>query len=465
MGKPEEAPGKAAAAPPPPAPPAAPPATAEASSGGTKDLERLFQIRLQVTEKEEAGVEDQEKEEEEQQQPPEQQPATGEDDDEDEADGSPTPSSSSDDDDDDDVDEALLRALGALTAAPPPPLPLTKRLLPSLDLQGVARYLSSDACRRVVFMIGAGASTSAGIPDFRSPGTGLYSNLASLGLPHPEAVFELDFFRANPYPFYTLARSLMPRPAFRAGAGAQRWRPPSSPRPTPTHHFFELVRRKSKLLRVFSQNIDSLEHEAGLEDDHVVAAHGNFRRAHCVECGRDHDRAVVERAVFGGGGDEEQEEEEETTARPCAGKKIAVPRCRDARCGGLVKPSIVFFGEGLPRAFFDRRREDMPQADLLVVIGSSLVVHPFAGLLHDVAPHVPRLLINRERVGEARRGGGGARGFVFDGQAPGGGRDVLYKGDADAGVRELARLCGWGDELEALVEAAESGGGGGGGST
>ncbi|KAG6823915.1 NAD-dependent protein deacetylase sirtuin-2, partial [Arthromyces matolae] len=90
-------------------------------------------------------------------------------------------------------------------------------------------------------------STSAGIPDFRSPNTGLYSNLARLNLPHPEAVFEINFFRRNPVPFYTLAAELYP----------------GSFRPTPTHSFIKLLESHNLLHMCFTQNIDTLERRAG----------------------------------------------------------------------------------------------------------------------------------------------------------------------------------------------------------
>jgi NAD-dependent SIR2 family protein deacetylase len=451
--------GRPREAPPRPSPAPAPvraDAANDSDDEKAAELGRLFERGLQVKdENDDKGADDKEE-----------NSSTAE------TDSSGSTSPEDDDAADEATQQALLRALAGLSPSTPPPLPPHQRLLPSLDLAGVAAYLSSDACKSVVFMVGAGASTSAGIPDFRTPGTGLYDNLADLGLPHPEAVFDIDFFRENPRPFFTLAKSLYPRRrrknkngGGKSGASASSSSSSSSsgPRPTPAHHFFELVRRKGKLRRVFTQNIDALEHEAGLGEEHVVAAHGNFFGCHCVECGRDHERSVVERAIFFDEEDDEDDDDEDeaegeakTAAPPppSARKEFTLPRCRDARCGGLVKPSIVFFGEGLPRKFFEKRRDDLPQADLLIVVGTSLVVHPFAGLMHDVAPNVPRLLINRDRVGEARRGG--SRGFVFSEGQPGFGRDVLYQGNADDGVRELARLCGWGEELEALVAAAEA---------
>jgi NAD-dependent deacetylase sirtuin 2 len=103
----------------------------------------------------------------------------------------------------------------------------------------------------------------------------------------------------------------------------------------------------------------------------------------------------------------------------------------------------VFFGESLPNTFTDNKFQDFEQCDLLIVIGTSLVVYPFAGLVNEVKPIVPRVLINKESVGAFRR--------VTGEEAPsmlGNYRDVAYIGSCDEGVSELAELLGWKDELE-----------------
>jgi NAD-dependent histone deacetylase SIR2 len=111
----------------------------------------------------------------------------------------------------------------------------------------------------------------------------------------------------------------------------------------------------------------------------------------------------------------------------------SVPHCVDSSCNGLVKPEIVFFGEQLPAAFFDNR--SLPsQADLAIVMGTSLSVHPFASLPQFCEERTPRLLINSEQVGDM-------------GSRP---DDVLMLEDCDSGVRKLAEACGWLEELEAL---------------
>lgn len=110
----------------------------------------------------------------------------------------------------------------------------------------------------------------------------------------------------------------------------------------------------------------------------------------------------------------------------------SVPTCLQESCGSLVKPDIVFFGEQLPKAFFENK--DLPEeADLCIIMGTSLSVHPFAALPQFVRPQAPRVLINQEQVG-----GIGSRPD-----------DILILGDCDAGVRKLAEALGWLNELEA----------------
>ena len=100
---------------------------------------------------------------------------------------------------------------------------------------------------RCYHQVGSGVSTAAGIPDFRSPQTGLYANVACLDLPHAEAVFDISFFKTNPKPFYRLARDLYP----------------GHHRPTIAHAFVSLLAEKGLLLKLFTQNIDCLDRKAG----------------------------------------------------------------------------------------------------------------------------------------------------------------------------------------------------------
>jgi NAD-dependent histone deacetylase SIR2 len=265
-----------------------------------------------------------------------------------------------------------------------PPVNLKHR-----TIEGLAEYMK-DA-NRIVVMTGAGISTSAGIPDFRSPDTGLYANLARLNLPYAESIFDVSFFRQNPQPFYALAHELYP----------------GRYRPTVTHAFISLLHKKGKLFKVFTQNIDCLEREAGVPDDKIIEAHGSFATQRCIECKVPFPDDRMKEIVMA----------------------KEVPRCVTKSCNGLVKPDIVFFGEPLPEAFH-RNRAAPGMADLAIVMGTSLTVQPFASLVDVVS--APRLLINQERVG-----GLGSRPD-----------DVLVLGDCDEGVRKLADALGWREELE-----------------
>ena len=147
-------------------------------------------------------------------------------------------------------------------------------------------------------------------------------------------------------------------------------------------------------------------------------------------------------------------------------------------CGGLCKPDIVFFGESLPPRFFRLMQTDFAECDLLIVMGTSLTVQPFASIVEAPHARTPRLLINRERCGERHRMGGERMrrlrqlgfnvtdgGFDFDEDTNY--RDALFEGDCDEGVARLAAALGWGEELRGLVRAHgcrnQLGGGGEGG--
>lgn len=286
------------------------------------------------------------------------------------------------------------------------------KLLTSFDLEGIAELISTGKAKKIVCLCGAGISVSAGIPDFRTPGMGLYSRLAEYNLPEPTDIFDIDFFRENPNPFYRLAKELCPGNFV----------------PTPTHFFMKILQDKGLLLRCFTQNIDSLEVLAGLAPERVIAAHGNFDTASCIECQAQYEMSMVKAAIMN------------QDPFYCTGT------VNKTACKGLVKPSIVFFGENLPDRFWKGMDDDLPAADLLIVMGTSLVVQPFASLIHRVSKHTPRLLINRERVGEAKNPLD--EGFVF---GKGNYRDALYLGDCDEGILDLCKLLGWEEELQKLI--------------
>ncbi|KAJ7745602.1 NAD-dependent deacetylase sirtuin-2 [Mycena maculata] len=262
------------------------------------------------------------------------------------------------------------------------------------DIDGIVQYMKSPQCNKILVMAGAGISTAAGIPDFRSPGTGLY------------AVFELGYLLDHPDAFYTLARELRPE---------RFW-------PTVTHLFIKLLADK-----------DCLERRAGIPAELIIEAHGSFATQHCLKCKQAfpdsefaaHLRAgTIPRCVLPASASSSAHLELNS------GEESDVP----VLCHGLVKPDIVFFGEPLPRAFFDGFPHTL-DADLLLIMGTSLKVHPFASLA-DMGV-CPRVLVNRDPAGDI-------------GTQP---DDVVLLMNCDDAVRQIAQGMGWEAELEALVRA------------
>lgn len=270
-----------------------------------------------------------------------------------------------------------------------------------LLLQDVADLIRTGACQRVLVMAGAGISTPSGIPDFRSPGSGLYSNLQQYNLPYPEAIFELSFFSHNPKPFFALAKELRP----------------GNCRPNIIHYFIRLLHDKGLLLRLYTQNIDGLERASGIPPSKLVEAHGSFASATCTVCQRSWPGEDIWADVM----------------------EDRVPLC--PVCTGVVKPDIVFFGESMPQRFF-LHMVDFPMADLLLILGTSLEVEPFASLSEAVRRSVPRLLINRDVVGP----------FAWCPRS----QDVVQQGDVVHGVQRLVELLGWSKEMRDLIQREAS---------
>jgi NAD-dependent deacetylase len=194
----------------------------------------------------------------------------------------------------------------------------------------------ADLVRRrqpCVVLTGAGISTESGIPDFRSP-TGIWASY------DPMEYASIAAFRRDPvkvWEFY-----------------AKRFEVLTRAEPNEGHLALAELERRGLVRAVVTQNIDTLHERAGSRD--VVEVHGSIRNAECLACG---ERVPLERVV-------------ELLADAPA------PAC--PRCGEILKPGVVMFGELLPGAEIDRAFELAESAALLLVVGSSLEVHPVAGL-------------------------------------------------------------------------------------
>ncbi|KAL1117544.1 hypothetical protein AAG570_003860 [Ranatra chinensis] len=243
-------------------------------------------------------------------------------------------------------------------------IPTRSRLTNISTLDDVVSLLKS--CSKIIVLTGAGVSVSCGIPDFRSK-DGVYARLAVdfPDLPDPHAMFDIGYFRRDPRPFFKFACEIYP----------------GQFKPSPCHRFIKMLERQNKLLRNYTQNIDTLEKVAGIE--RVVECHGSFATATCTRCGHSVPSEVIRETVF------------KQQIPFC-------PKCSEASSPdedkGVMKPDIVFFGEGLPESFHSAMGRDKDECDLLIVIGSSLKVQPVSLIPCSLPSHVPQVLINRERL-------------------------------------------------------------------
>jgi NAD-dependent SIR2 family protein deacetylase len=263
------------------------------------------------------------------------------------------------------------------------------------EVKKVANWIRES--KKIVIISGAGVSCGAGIPDFRTPGTGLYDNLQEYHLPYPEAIFDVDFYVRRPHPFLTLAKKIWP--------GLRH-------SPTFTHSFVAVLARKDKLLRNYTQNFDGLELLASVPEEKVMECHGHFRSASCITCSKPMDGIKCKEIIL---------------------NSNEVPKCDAPKCNGFVKPDIVFFGEGLPERFFNLLSKDVEDIDLLLVIGTSLHVAPVSNIPSFV--DCRRVLINRETVGDFSVGSG---------------KDAVILGDCDTTIMRIARELDWEDEIRKL---------------
>ncbi len=188
--------------------------------------------------------------------------------------------------------------------------------------------------RHMVAFTGAGHSTASGIPDFRSPESGLWART------NPMMVASIWAFRLNPKTFYNWIRPLV---SLMVNAS-----------PNAAHMALADLEGAGYLKAVITQNIDNLHQKAG--SSRVLELHGHLREATCVRCYRNVpvDEAMVQ-AI-------------------CAGK---VPHCD---CGGVLKPNVILFGEQLPLRVFNAATAQVQKCDLILIAGSSLEVQPAADL-------------------------------------------------------------------------------------
>jgi NAD-dependent deacetylase len=209
----------------------------------------------------------------------------------------------------------------------------------------LAELIEGSAC--TVALTGAGISVPSGIPDFRTPETGLWANV------DPMEVAHIDVFERDPARFWSYYRP--------------RFQSLGDKRPNRAHEALAELERRGLIEAVITQNIDRLHRAGGSRN--VVEVHGSIETSSCTRCAASFELERVDELF----------------------DEHGVALCSD--CGGAVKPDVVLFGELLPGSAVARARDLAERAELMLCVGSSLVVHPVAGLPQLTLEHGGRLAI------------------------------------------------------------------------
>ena len=206
----------------------------------------------------------------------------------------------------------------------------------------------TESSGRIVFFGGAGVSTESGIPDFRSE-NGIYDAIRRFG-ERPETLLSHSFFMEHTERFFRYYRSALLV---------------TDVQPNAAHLALAQLEREGKLTAVGTQNIDGLHTRAGSKN--VYELHGSIYRNHCMNCGKFYSAEDIM-------------------------DMDTVPRCS---CGGVIKPDVVLYEEPLNEDTVEKSVEDIQNADMLIVAGTSLRVYPAAGLIRYYRGH-RLVLLNRE---------------------------------------------------------------------
>ena len=209
-----------------------------------------------------------------------------------------------------------------------------------------------DESKKLVFFGGAGVSTESGIPDFRSV-DGLYHQKYKFP---PETILSHSFFQSQPEEFFRFYQDKMLA---------------LDAKPNAAHKKLAELEQAGKLTAVVTQNIDGLHQAAGSKN--VYELHGSTLRNYCARCRKKYPLSFI-------------------------AESTGVPHCTEPNCGGIVRPDVVLYEEGLDQDVIEGAVAAIRRADMLIIGGTSLVVYPAAGLINYYAGK-KLVLINKSPTG------------------------------------------------------------------
>ena len=235
-----------------------------------------------------------------------------------------------------------------------------KEQITNIKYHNFIELLKNNKFSKITFLVGAGISTSSGIPDFRGTNGVFQEIIKKYNLKKPEEFFSKKNFIDKPELLYEYLKKFKSKEY----------------NPNITHYFMKYLIDKKKCDLIFTQNFDGLEIKANINKNNIIFAHGTLTEGHCILCNEEIDINLINKGI-----DE--------------GKVI---KC--FKCGGSCKPKIVLYNEDLPEIFYEKSNY-IKECDLAIIIGTKLIVDPFSKLTNKFKrKNCWVVIINKNYVGD-----------------------------------------------------------------
>ena len=270
-----------------------------------------------------------------------------------------------------------------------------KQQITNIKYYNFIELLKNEQFSRITFLVGAGISTSSGIPDFRSANGVFQEIIKKYNLKKPEEFFSKKNFIEKPELLYEYLKKFKSKEY----------------NPNITHFFMKYLIDKKKCNLIFTQNFDGLETKANIDKSNIIFAHGTLTEGHCVLCNEEIDINLINKGIEEGN----------------------VVKC--FKCGGPCKPKIVLYGEDLPEIFYEKS-DYLKECDLGIIIGTKLFVEPFSKLTNKFnRKNSWVVIINKSYVGDFDCYN------IYN-------KDLFLPGYCDETIKKILVDCGWFDDFK-----------------
>ena len=270
---------------------------------------------------------------------------------------------------------------------------LSKEQIKDIKYHNFIELLKHDKLTKITFLVGAGISTSSGIPDFRGANGVFHEIMQKYNLQKAEEFFSKKNFLEKPELLYDYLKQFKSKNYY----------------PNITHYFMKYLIDKKKCELIFTQNFDGLEIKANINKDNIIFAHGSLSEGHCISCNNDIDINIINKGI----------------------EERKVIRCE--KCGGPCKPKIILYNEDLPDIFYEKAKY-AKECDVGIIIGTELVVDPFSRLTNKFNKNAWIVIINKTFVGDFDVYN------IFN-------KQLFLEGYCDNIIKQILIDCGWYDDF------------------